>query len=378
MLSAQEFKDLWQGLLKGLNLVRHKAIPEAALSEHFPEYEHLWRPHLPPGKLPRPSAAQWRALELLALSVRDLFCETEAELLLRRLKLYAQYFREHEKQHFDGDSFRFFLGPLTPELELRPQLDALTKHLPRIDAPPVMSAQQAIQAFHSQLTLAALGEEVKVLSVPHALSKAATGKDYIRLSDEHHYSERDVAQLFAHEALVHLRSNLAGAAQRDLFWLSSWSPAITAFQEGLALVSELATGAMDASRWQRLQQRHDFALRALKGQSARDSFAQARTEGLSEAEAMELVLRVYRGSPLEGGMCFPKELLYLKGLELWLSRRGRLTAMDVSIALAGKMDFLEWDLLRSQSFLARLHLRPLAPLDPMVQYLVGTEVKKSA
>jgi len=378
MLSPQEFKDLWQGLLKGLNLVRHKAIPEGALTAHFPEHEHLWRPHLPPGKIPRPSADQWRALELLALSVRDLFCESEAELLLRRLRLYAQYSREHEKQHFDGDSLRFFLGPLTPELELRSQLAELTKHLPEVDAPPLMTAQQAIQVFHSQLGLAALDREVKVLSVPHSLSKAATGKDYIRLSDEHHYSERDVAQLFAHEALVHLRSNLAGAAQRDLFWLSSWSPAITAFQEGLALVSELATGAMDAARWRRLQLRHDFALCALKGRSARDCFAQSQREGLSAAEAMELVLRIYRGSSLEGGMCFPKELLYLKGLELWLSRRGLLTPGDVSIALVGKMDFLEWDLLRSKSFLPRLNLRPLGARDPLVQYLVGAEVSKSA
>ncbi len=75
-----------------------------------------------------------------------------------------------------------------------------------------------------------------------------------------------------------------------------------------------------------------------------------------------MVLRVFRGCSLHGGMAFGKELLYGLGYARWSQLASQLTEHDMRLALSGKMSFLEWQALRAGDWDLKLATPPQALL----------------
>ena len=96
--------------------------------------------------------------------------------------------------------------------------------------------------------------------------------------------------------------------------------------------------------------RHLATSMAEKGSPITDVYAYLRHHGLNDLDAFKLALRVFRGVPLEGGMAFTKELLYLHGM-IELLYHLHFFKVDLPSVWLGKMSFEEhiilidnWDL----------------------------------
>jgi hypothetical protein len=339
----QEFLALYQGLLTGLNLVQQKSWQRTELEKYFPELREHWEPLLAARHSHLSiSAEKSRALAHLETMLLSWDDPVEATILQRRLAKIARYFREVEKPLCDDDSLQFFLQDL-------PLLEAVAhgaNPLSDVAAPRLSSSEAAV----------ILDQELKALfptQQPHTvlshgtLARASTTKTGIRLREDATFTREELETLTVHEAWVHLGSNLAGAVQPALPWLASWHPGVTGFQEGLALIAEIVTGHWHGHREAQVLLRHQAALLALRGENARQVWSFLRDHSLNDVAALEMTLRVFRGCDLAGGMAFGKEFQYVLGLHQWLVRRPHVTAADMQLALAGKMDFLEWEILRS-------------------------------
>lgn len=156
--------------------------------------------------------------------------------------------------------------------------------------------------------------EFEVKASTSLLSDSSAGRRALKLNTQKAYSKESLDIFLVHEGWVHLGTSLNGAKQVDNPWLSTWAPRTTFMQEGLAILVELITGTMGLERWNRVLLRHLSTGMAERGSSITDVYAFLRHSGLEDIDALKLALRVFRGVPLEGGMAFTKELLYLHGL----------------------------------------------------------------
>jgi hypothetical protein len=275
----------------------------------------------------------------------------EATILQRRLTKITGYFKEVEKTFCDEGSLQFFLQDL-PLLEAtalgaNPLIEVAAPRLSSSEAAAILD-QELKQLFPTQLTQTLLSHGT--------LARASTTKTGIRLREDATFTREELETLTVHEAWVHLGSNLAGAVQTELPWLASWHPGVTGFQEGLALIAEIVTGHWHGHREAQVLLRHQAALLALNGENARQVWAFLREHSLNDVAALEMTLRVFRGCDLAGGMAFGKEFQYVLGLQQWLVRRPLVSATDMRLALAGKMDFLEWEILRSTHLKEKIQL----------------------
>ena len=334
--------SLYRGLLKGLNLVQQKSWDEAELMKHFPEQAEHWRPLLAARHPHRPVASlKWRHLEELQTLLLDWHDPIEAGLLRRRLHKIAAYFQEVEKPRCDAESLKFFLQDL-PLL----QTTVFKRPTLKLASAPRLSAEEARVLLDEELKKLFPAHSVCTILSRGTLARASTTKDGIRLREDATFTPEELEMLTVHEAWVHLGTNLAGTLQAELPWLAQWHPGVTGFQEGLALIAEIITGHWHEEREAQVLLRHEAAHWALKGENARQVWSFLADHGLDKVAALEVTLRVFRGCSLEGGMAFGKEFQYLLGLHQWLVRRSVLTEHDMRLALSGKMDFLEWEVLR--------------------------------
>ncbi len=183
------------------------------------------------------------------------------------------------------------------------------------------------------------------------LSDSSAGRKTLKLNPHKTYTTGQLEIFLVHEGWVHLGTSLNGAAQEDNQWLSTWAPRTTLLQEGLAIVTELITGCMTLERWNKVVLRHLAVSMAERGSPITDVYAYLRHHGLEELDAFKLALRVFRGVPLEGGMSFTKELLYLHGMVELLSHLHFFKA-ELKTLWVGKISFEEhimlldhWDFL---------------------------------
>lgn len=146
------------------------------------------------------------------------------------------------------------------------------------------------------------------------LSDASAGRKTLKLNPHKEYTTGHLDIFLVHEGWVHLGTSINGASQEDLPWLSTWAPRTTFLQEGLAIITELITGCMTLERWNKVVLRHLATSMAERGSSITDVYAYLRHHEMNDLDAFKLALRVFRGVPLEGGMAFTKELLYLHGM----------------------------------------------------------------
>ncbi|PDT53115.1 MULTISPECIES: flavohemoglobin expression-modulating QEGLA motif protein [Sinorhizobium] len=117
-----------------------------------------------------------------------------------------------------------------------------------------------------------------------------------------------VEAILSHEIGVHLLTYFNGSAQ-GLRLFRSGLAGYEGMQEGLAVFAEYLSGGMTSERLRLIAARVIACAAMLDGASLPDTYRLlARERGLPEADAFNVVLRVYRG----GGLV--KDAIYLRGL----------------------------------------------------------------
>jgi uncharacterized protein (TIGR02421 family) len=210
--------------------------------------------------------------------------------------------------------------------------------------------------------------DVEVKPSTSLLSDSSAGRRVIKLNPFKTYSTQALDIFLVHEGWVHLGTSLNGAAQTEHPWLSTWAPRTTFLQEGLAVLTELITGCMTHERWNRVMLRHLATSMAERGSNIQDIYAFLRHHNMKELDAFKLSLRIFRGVPLEGGMAFTKELLYLHGM-VQLLYHLQLYKKDLRDLWIGKLSFREHLILMDHPHEMHANLRyfPMGLEDPLVK-----------
>lgn len=147
-------------------------------------------------------------------------------------------------------------------------------------------------------------------------SKAAAGRDYIRLREDASFSDLDKIQLLQHEALIHIATGMNGRKQEHFPLLGESYPGNTRTQEGLAVFAEFISGSLDPHRFKRLADRVIAISMAEEGANFIELYQYFREAGVSDNpfDAYESAYRVVRGGLVEGYAPFTKDSVYLGGL----------------------------------------------------------------
>ena len=159
------------------------------------------------------------------------------------------------------------------------------------------------------------GDDAPSVEVVADLSaKAVAGSRRIRIRAGAEFTEYDVRQLVVHEAEVHVATSLNGRRQKRLPILSAGHPGTTRTQEGIAVFSEMLSGAMDPERFRRLADRTIAIQMSLDGADFLDLFQYFVSRGEDREQAFEDARRVVRGGLVTGGAPFTKDNIYLDRL----------------------------------------------------------------
>jgi uncharacterized protein (TIGR02421 family) len=177
-----------------------------------------------------------------------------------------------------------------------------------------LRGEDAMEYLKNRLTETFDENDFEVKASSSLLSDSSAGRKTIKLNPHKFYTTGHLDIFLVHEGWVHLGTSLNGAAQEDNPWLSTWAPRTTFLQEGLAIIVELITGNMTLERWNKVVLRHLATNMAERGSSITDVYSYLRHHEMKDLDAFKLALRIFRGVPLEGGMAFTKELLYLHGM----------------------------------------------------------------
>lgn len=210
--------------------------------------------------------------------------------------------------------------------------------------------------------------DVEVKPSTSLLSDSSAGRKVLKLNPYKTYSTQALDIFLVHEGWVHLGTSLNGAAQQEHPWLSTWAPRTTFLQEGLAVLTELITGCMTHERWSKVMLRHLATSMAERGSNIQDVYAFLRHHDIEELDAFKLALRVFRGVPLDGGMAFTKELLYLHGM-VQLLYHLQFYQKDLRSLWVGKLSFEEHVMLMEHpnDMHANLRYFPMGLDDPLVK-----------
>lgn len=157
-------------------------------------------------------------------------------------------------------------------------------------------------------------DTVEVVVDKRLSSKALAGASRIRVRGSALFSQLDKDQLLFHEAYVHTATVLNGQKQAHLKSLSLGAPRTTRTQEGLAVMAELITNAMDINRLRRIALRVLAVKQALDGANFIEVFKFFLDAGQSEEESARSAQRIFRGGDVNGGIVFTKDAVYLQGL----------------------------------------------------------------
>lgn len=157
-------------------------------------------------------------------------------------------------------------------------------------------------------------DTVTVKQDPELSAKAIAGASRIRIRAAAQFSRLDRDQLLQHEALVHTATMRNGKLQTNLRSLALGAPRTTRTQEGIAVLSELVTNAMDITRLRRVALRVIAVQQALDGADFIELFRFFLDAGQSEAESVRSAQRIFRGGAVKDGVVFTKDAVYLSGL----------------------------------------------------------------
>jgi uncharacterized protein (TIGR02421 family) len=157
-------------------------------------------------------------------------------------------------------------------------------------------------------------DTVEVVVDPNMSSKALAGATRIRVRGSAIFSQLDKDQLLYHEAFVHTATQLNGKKQVNLQSLGLGAPRTTRTQEGIAVLAELITNAIDISRLRRVALRVIAVNMALEGADFIELFKFFLDAGQTQIESVRSAQRIFRGGAVKGGVVFTKDAVYLAGL----------------------------------------------------------------
>jgi uncharacterized protein (TIGR02421 family) len=203
----------------------------------------------------------------------------------------------------------------TTTLALAHRLDRTLRWLDRSVVPPSppLDCEQLAERMRPRMEQLFGTDAPQVEIMEHLSAKAVASPKRIRLHGRASFTEADLEQLVSHEAMIHVATKLNGEAQA-LPVLAAGHPRTTRTQEGLAVFSELITGAMTPARFRRLSNRVLAIQMSIEGADFLDvyRFFLERTD--DPAQSFEDARRVFRGGVLTGGAPFTKDGVYLDGL----------------------------------------------------------------
>lgn len=157
-------------------------------------------------------------------------------------------------------------------------------------------------------------DSVEVVLDQNMSAKALAGASRIRVRGNAKFSQLDKDQLLYHEAFVHTATMLNGKKQPNLKSLGLGAPRTTRTQEGIAVLAELITNAIDITRLRRVALRVIAVKQALDGADFIDVFKFFLESGQPEDESVRSAQRIFRGGDVKGGIAFTKDAVYLQGL----------------------------------------------------------------
>ena len=157
-------------------------------------------------------------------------------------------------------------------------------------------------------------DAIEVVLDPDISSKALAGATRIRVRGSAVFSKLDRDQLLYHEAFIHTATQLNGKKQMNLKTLGLGAPRTTRTQEGLAVMAELITNAIDITRLRRVALRVLAVNMALDGADFIEVFKFFVNAGQPEIESVRSAQRIFRGGATKGGIVFTKDAVYLQGL----------------------------------------------------------------
>ncbi|MDL5048706.1 flavohemoglobin expression-modulating QEGLA motif protein [Oscillatoria amoena NRMC-F 0135] len=157
-------------------------------------------------------------------------------------------------------------------------------------------------------------DTVEVILDQSMSSKALAGATRIRVRGSAVFSQLDKDQLLYHEAYVHTATQLNGKKQTNLQSLGLGAPRTTRTQEGIAVMAELITNAIDINRLRRIALRVIAVKMALDGADFIDLFKYFLEAGQSEIESVRSTQRIFRGGAVKDKVVFTKDAVYLQGL----------------------------------------------------------------
>jgi len=250
--------------------------------------------------------------ELFKLEMQKIENEAIAELY-EQLRWYFSGILdcvEHvgKKELFLRSSLKTFGAPSALDLQRAHALIKASKSKINLTSSQRLhTTEEALEYMNSFVNQ--YGFNVTVKSATHMSSKAmvSNSKKSVILKRGEHFSALELEALANHEIGVHLVTTFNAENQR-LKIFSLGFPFNVQTQEGLAVLAEYYSGALNFDRIFELAVRVVLADNVIKGQSFAASFDQLVGEyKLSRDHAFKLVTRLYRG----GG--FTKDRLYLPG-----------------------------------------------------------------
>lgn len=343
----KDFSGRLRDIAKDLSFLGHPRFPLKALRQLFPQHidfiSELEDVSVPfPVNVPLKRKAMDIFLHELAkadlpLSLKKIFThriEDYHHLLSMMENFDNVFFYDHctklygTSHHMSkNNSFLYFLEKI-PEYCL-PDTSEVTLH-----------GDGALAYLRGRMSETFNPMDFDVKASSSLLSDSSAGRRTLKLNTSKEYTLGQLDIFLVHEGWVHLGTSLNGVAQEDNPWLSTWAPRTTFLQEGLAILTELITGCMTRERWNKVVIRHMATSMAERGSSITDVYQYLRHHNMEDLDAFKLALRVFRGVPLEGGMAFTKELLYLHGL-IELLYHLHFFKTDLKSLWVGKISFEE-------------------------------------
>jgi uncharacterized protein (TIGR02421 family) len=371
----QDFSSRLKEIAKDLSFLGHPRYPLQKLHRFFPQHHHFIN-ELEDVTVPFAVNIKTKRLAmdqfLKDLSHADI-PKVMKEIFTHRIEDYHTLLSMME--NFDNVFFYDHCTKLYGTSHESTQNNSFLYFLEKIPdfcVPDVSSkklkGQGAMDYLRTRLLETFSDTDVEVKPSSSLLSDSSAGRRVLKLNPHKEYTTQALDIFLVHEGWVHLGTSLNGASQNEHPWLSTWSPRSTFLQEGLAILTELITGCMTHERWNKVMLRHLATSMAERGSNIQDVYGFLRHHEMEDLDAFKLALRVFRGVPLEGGMAFTKELLYLHGL-VQLLYHLKFYQTDLRSIWVGKLSFAEHVILMDNSKEMKPQLRyfPQELDDPQVQ-----------
>jgi uncharacterized protein (TIGR02421 family) len=179
---------------------------------------------------------------------------------------------------------------------------------------PIYTAEDTRRELENRLSGCFAPEPVRFKIVDGIPADASAGTHYLKLRRDARYSDADMRMLEVHEGWVHLGTSFNARSQNACAFLSKGPPTSTRTQEGLAVLSELKSGAATHRRVNSLRQRVLGIRQAEEGADFRDVYRFLHESEPDDRECYLQTSRMFRGSLPSGAGPFTKDLSYAQGL----------------------------------------------------------------